>query len=281
MGKSNELIVIAGPTASGKTDMAMELAIKHKAEIFSADSRQLYNELNIGVAKPTLEELAGVKHHFINHISVTQHYDAGMYEEEVILALDLYFKSNEKAILVGGTGLYIQAVLDGLDAFPPIAQSIVDELDEELANEGLAQLNEELKIKDLLTYDAIDLHNSRRVLRALSVIRSTGQPFSYFKNGLPKKRNFSTNYNFINIERTILYDRINLRVNKMITEGLENEVKNLLDFKQYKALDSVGYKEFFKYFDGEYNYNEAVEKIKQHSRNYAKRQITWFKNFKH
>jgi tRNA dimethylallyltransferase len=280
MSKSNELIVIAGPTASGKTAKALDLAVKYGAEIFSADSRQLYKELNIGVAKPTTAELEIVKHHFINHISVSEHYDAGLYEEQVIEALNHYFKNNEKALLVGGTGLYIQAVIHGLDAFPPVDQAIIDDLNQAYLTNGLADLVEEIRIKDEITYKNIDLQNSRRVIRALSIIRASGQPFSKFKNGARKKRNFMVNYNYIDIDRQILYEKINLRVDNMVAAGLEDEVRNLISYKKYKALDSVGYKEFFNYFEGIYNYEEAIDKIKQHSRNYAKRQMTWFKAFK-
>jgi tRNA dimethylallyltransferase len=280
MDKSNELIVIAGPTASGKTAKSLELATKYNAEIFSADSRQLYNEMNIGVAKPSIEELANINHHFINHISVTEHYDAGLYELQVIAALDQYFLSHEKAILVGGTGLYIQAVLHGLDAFPDIDASIVNELEADFVQNGLDHLVNELESKDSLTYHQIDLQNSRRVIRALSVIRATGKPFSSFKSGSAKKRNFSVQYHYIDIDRNLLYNRINDRVDKMIEDGLEAEVRSLINMRQFKALDSVGYKEFFNYFDGKWSFDDAVDKIKQHSRNYAKRQMTWFRAFK-
>lgn len=280
MDKSNELIVIAGPTASGKTAKALDLATKYNAEIFSADSRQLYKEMSIGVAKPSIEELAIVKHHFINHISVTEHYDAGLYESQVIDALNQYFLSHDKAILVGGTGLYIQAVLHGLDAFPDIDASIINELEADFSQHGLSHLVKELESKDTITYHQIDLQNARRVLRALSVIRATGKPFSSFKSGKAKNRNFSVQYHYIDIDRQILYNRINARVDQMIEHGLEAEVRGLINMRQYKALDSVGYKEFFNYFDGEWSFDEAVDKIKQHSRNYAKRQMTWFRTFK-
>jgi tRNA dimethylallyltransferase len=280
MDKSNELIVIAGPTASGKTAKALELATKYNAEIFSADSRQLYKEMTIGVAKPSIEELTIAKHHFIDHVSVTEHYDAGLYETQVIDALDQYFLSHDVAILVGGTGLYIQAVLHGLDAFPGIDATITKELETEFAQHGLAHLVAELEAKDQITYQQIDLQNSRRVIRALSVIRATGQPFSSFKSGSAKKRNFSVQYHCIDLDRQLLYNRINDRVDQMIEDGLEAEVRGLLDMRHYKALDSVGYKEFFNYFDDQWSFDEAVDKIKQHSRNYAKRQMTWFRAFK-
>ncbi len=279
MNKSNKLIVIAGPTASGKTAKALKLAQKHDAEIFSADSRQLYLEMNIGVAKPSMAELDSAKHHFINHISVTQHYDVGIYEDEIIKSLDNYFINNETAILVGGTGLYIKAVTHGLDSFPDVNDKIVNELEKEFENNGLENLLEELKQKDTLSYNTLDLQNSRRVLRALGIIRQTGLPFSHFKSGERKERNFEIEYHYIDLERDILYERINKRVDIMLENGLEAEARSLLQLRKYKALETVGYQELFKYFDGEYNYNEAVEKIKQNSRNYAKRQVTWFKRF--
>jgi tRNA dimethylallyltransferase len=279
MNKSNELIVISGPTASGKTAKALEIASKYNAQIFSADSRQLYHELNIGVAKPSLEELNSIRHHFINHISISEHYDAGLYEEQIISKLNEYFIENSVAVLVGGTGFYIQAVTHGLDAFPDVDKSIVDELEAEFHINGLSDLVAELKTKDEATFHKIDLQNSRRVIRALSVIRATGLPFSNFKSGIRKERNFNINYQYLDIDRAILYKRIDDRVDQMIVDGLEEEVKKLLPLRHLKALASVGYQEFFNYFDGEISYEEAIEKIKQNSRNYAKRQVTWFRRF--
>lgn len=278
--KNRNLIVIAGPTASGKTSRAIEIAMKKNIEIFSADSRQIYKELNIGVAKPSPEELKLVKHHFIDHISIQQSYNAGKYEEEFNEYITEYFKSNEEAVLVGGTGFYIQAAIHGLDPFPEIPVEVIFTLNEEYVNHGLELLIEELKQKDVETYHSIDLNNSRRVLRALAVIRGSGKKFSEMKSGLRKEKKFNVEFHYIDIPRDQLYGRINHRVDLMMQQGLLEEVKGLLAFQHLKSLQTVGYQEFFPYFKGEFSLENAIEKIKQNSRNYAKRQVTWFRKFK-
>ena len=272
------LIVIGGPTASGKTRLAIDLAKHYNCEIFSADSRQLYKELDIGVAKPSKEELAEVKHHFISHISIDQSYSAAQYESDLLNVLEIYFKTNQTAILVGGTGLYIKAVLEGLDHFPEVSQTILAQLEESLTQDGLEPLVNELKSLDIITYDNIDLNNSRRVVRALSVCLSIGQAYSSFLSESKESRPFESIKLYLNPDRELLYQRINERVDQMVDRGLIEEVKSLLDKQHLKSLDTIGYREIFKYLNGEWTLVTAIDKLKQHSRNYAKRQLTWFKN---
>jgi tRNA dimethylallyltransferase len=279
LGKANKLIVIAGATASGKTKKAIELAQKLNCEIFSADSRQIYKELNIGVAKPSLEELNSIKHHFIDHISIYDHYDGGTFEFEVLSALESYFHHNDTAILVGGTGFYIRAVTHGLDAFPPINSTVTEELDRIFNEKGLDPLVELLREKDFTTYNEIDLANQRRVIRALAVTLSSGVPFSQFKSGLHKNRPFDIYYLYMDVDRVELYERINARVDKMIDNGLQEEVAGLRQAFHLKALDTVGYKEFIPFFAGEEKLQVVVDKIKQNTRNYAKRQMTFFRAY--
>lgn len=279
MDKSKELIVIAGPTASGKTKRAIEMAEQLQCDIFSADSRQIYKELNIGVAKPNAEELDRVKHHFINHISIHEEYNAGRYELEMDKALGDYFQLHDKAILVGGTGLYITAVLEGLDDFPAVDKAIKIDLETDWLNGKQEKMLEELKANDLETYLSIDKENSRRVIRALSVMRSSGKKFSAFKSSATKQHDYNITKIYIDLPREQLYERINQRVDNMMKEGLLEEVKSLLPYQHIQALQTVGYTELFHYFNGIYTLNEAVDKIKQHSRNYAKRQVTWFNKY--
>lgn len=279
MDKSKELIVIAGPTASGKTKRAIELAEQLQCDIFSADSRQIYKELNIGVAKPTPDELSKIKHHFINHISIHEEYNAGKYELEMDKALDAYFQVNDKAILVGGTGLYITAVLEGLDDFPAVDKNIRLGLETDWLNGKQENILEELKSKDLETYQSIDKENSRRVIRALSVINSSGKKFSSFKSAVKKQHDFKITKIYMDVPREELYEKVNQRVDEMMKEGLLEEVKSLLPFQHIQALQTVGYTELFNYYNGTFSLDEAVDKIKQHSRNYAKRQVTWFSKY--
>jgi tRNA dimethylallyltransferase len=272
-----KLIIIAGPTAIGKTKLAIDLASRYGIEIISADSRQLYRELEIGVAKPTLEELNKVKHHFINHISIHDHYDVGIYENEVIDFLTLHFKTNQSAILCGGTGLYIDAILYGLDSFPDINIEVKEKVVSMYELSGLEKLNEILKEKDIETFHRIDKQNPRRVMRALEVIFQSGKPYSSFTQKNTAKRDFDIIKIGLETDRSILYERINQRVDDMIILGLENEINKLYPHRHLKAMDTVGYREWYPYLEGEIKRSEVIEKIKQHSRNYAKRQMTWFK----
>lgn len=279
MDKNKKLIVIGGPTASGKTALAVKLALELVAEVFSADSRQIYRELNIGVARPTEEEMQGIPHHFINCVSIHEDYSVGRYEAELLAALDTYYQNHDTAILVGGTGLYLKAITHGIDSFPDIPEEINVQLQTEWETSGLGPLTEELLQKDPTTHATLDLQNPRRVLRALAVIRATGQPFSAFKSGENKERPFSIDYHILQPDRDQLYDRINRRVDHMMDLGLLEEARTLYPFRHLKALETVGYSELFDYFDGTCTLQEAVDKIKQHSRNYAKRQLTWFRRY--
>jgi tRNA dimethylallyltransferase len=279
LDKNKKLIVIGGPTASGKTDLAVCLAQKLNTAVFSADSRQIYHELNIGVARPTAEEMQGVDHHFIDHVSIKEDYSVGRFEAEVMKCLDHHFLEHDTAILVGGTGLYLRAITHGIDPFPDIPTTINEQLENELLERGLPGLVEELNTTDPVSYASLDLQNSRRVLRALAIIRTTGQPFSQFKTGSTQKRPFEMEYHYLEPERALLYKKIDSRVDLMMSRGLLAEAKNLASLRPLKALDTVGYRELFEYFDGLLSLDEAVDKIKQHSRNYAKRQMTWFRKY--
>ena len=276
--ENKTLIVIAGPTASGKTDLAIQISKEFNACIISADSRQIYRELNIGTAKPVQKILKETDHHFIDHISITTDYNAGTYEKEVIIFLENYFKAKNIAILCGGTGLYIDAVLNGLDSFPEINKETIAGIEVDLAEKGLAYLQNELKSCDPDYYNKVDLNNPHRLIRALSVCRETGVPFSHFLKKGNTEREFNVINLFLDIPRKQLYERINNRVDEMINAGLVEEAKHFYQFKDFKSLQTVGYRELFKYFDGLITWDEAVELIKRNTRRYAKRQLTWFNN---
>ncbi len=272
------LIVIAGPTASGKTSIAIELAKKLGAEIISADSRQVYKEMSIGTAKPTVKEMQGIPHHFIGNVSIKEKYDVGIYEREVLGFLEKYYQKNKYAILVGGTGLYINAVLYGLDKFPDVDEEVKLKLIEEYHEKGIEYLQNELKKVDLKYYSTVDKNNAHRMIRALSVYRQSGMPYSSFLDKIKPKREFEPIKILLDTPREILYQRINDRVDDMLKQGLEYEARDLYRFKHLKALQTVGYKELFKYFDGNLAREEAIDLLKQNTRRYAKRQMTWFRN---
>lgn len=272
------LVVIAGPTAVGKTKLGIELAKHYKSVVISADSRQFYKELTIGTAKPSTEELNEVKHYFINTKSITELFGAGHFEKEAIALLDELFKEHQIIFVVGGSGLYIDALLNGIDEFEEIPLDVREKLNEEFKEKNLEFLQTELKRLDPNYYETVDLSNSQRIIRALEVCRYSGKPYSSFLKQQPVERNFTAIKLFINTEREKLYHQINSRVDKMMKEGLLEEVKKLTPYKHLNALKTVGYKELFAYLDGSYDLNTTVTKIKQHTRNYAKRQITWFKN---
>lgn len=272
------LVVIAGPTAVGKTKLGIELAKHYNSVILSADSRQFYKELNIGTAKPSTEELEEVKHYFINNKTITELFGAGHFEKEAIPLLDQLFKEHQLVFLVGGSGLYIDALLYGVDEFEDVPIEVREKLNTELDEKGIEPLQIELKEKDPVYSAKVDLSNSQRVIRALEVCRHSGKPYSSFLKKNTVERNFTSIKLFINTDREKLYERINIRVDEMMKQGLLNEVKILTAFKNVNALKTVGYKELFDHLDGNCNLEEAITKIKQHTRNYAKRQITWFKN---
>ena len=277
--KDNILIVITGATAVGKTSVSIELAKKLHCDIISADSRQIYKEMNTGTAKPALEEMQGVPHHFIDHVSIFDNYDAGIYEKEVIDFLEHYYNNTSNtAILCGGTGMYIEAVTRGLDEFPDIPAEIKNKYTDIFNTKGLEHLQEELKNKDKEYYNKVDIYNPHRLIRALSVIDFTGKKFSHFLKGKSKKRNFITVFIRLDLPRDILYQRINTRVDDMVNAGLIDEARTLYPHRKLKALQTVGYKELFDFFDGKISETEAIELIKRNTRRYAKRQITWFGN---
>jgi tRNA dimethylallyltransferase len=272
------LVVIAGPTAVGKTALAIELAKYYRSVILSADSRQFYKELSIGTAKPVEEQLSAVKHYFINNKSITELYGAGHYEKDAIALLDKLFEDHDIVFLVGGSGLYINAVLYGVDEFEEVPSAVREELNKKLENEGIESLRALLKEKDPVYYSSVDLDNSQRIIRALEVCLHTGKPYSSFLGRGTRERNFVPIKIRVNTKREQLYSQINKRVEEMMEQGLLEEVKRVSEYREQNALRTVGYKELFDYLDNKMTLPEAVDKIKQHTRNYAKRQITWFKN---
>lgn len=271
------LIIITGPTAVGKSSMTLALAKSLNADILSADSRQVYRELNIGVAKPSIEELNQVNHHFINHTSIAEIYSAGQFEREAISRLENYYKSNNIMICAGGTGLYIDALRFGLDTFPKVDHIFKDKYEALLLTSGIEELQSKLKIADPKYYESVDIQNSARLIRALSVIESSGKPFSSFLNSGKAERSFEIIPIVLTRDRDQLYHRINRRVDQMMEQGLEKEVQDLYLYRNLPTLKTVGYQEFFPYIKGEISLTQAVDKIKQKTRNYAKRQTTWFK----
>jgi tRNA dimethylallyltransferase len=271
------LIVVGGATASGKTDFAIRLARHFGTEILSCDSRQFYREMSIGTAKPKPKELAGVPHHFMGHISIEQPYTVGEFESDALQLLDRLFQQYPVVILCGGSGLFIKAVCEGLDDFPEVPQTVLDQLQADYEQHGLESLQEELKASDPAYYQEVDLQNPRRLLRALSVIRASGNPFSAYRNQRPKARAFQPIYLQMTWPREKLYERINLRVDRMMSAGLLGEAEGLYPFRHLQALQTLGYQELFTYLSGLISLDEAVELIKRNSRRYAKRQLTWFR----
>jgi tRNA dimethylallyltransferase len=270
---NKRLIVIAGPTGVGKTRFAIQLAQHFKTEIISADSRQLFKELNIGVARPTKEELSTVKHHFIASHSIHEDYNAGKYEREVNECLEQLFVKHDVVVMCGGTGLYIKAATEGLDDLPAQDKELRNELNALFNNSGMEGL---LKRLDDLGIDkqGIEVDNPQRVIRAIEINKLK----SKMKSKSKTNRAYKCSYYFLNRDREKLYERINQRVDMMLEDGLLKEVKNLHPHKDLNSLKTVGYQELFDAFDGKWTQQEAIEKIKQHTRNYAKRQLTWFRN---
>ncbi len=272
------LIVIAGPTAIGKTKVAIELALFLKCPIISADSRQFYKEMSIGTAKPGVEELQNVPHYFINNISIHHSYSVGQYETEALESIDKLFLTNKFIILVGGSGLYINAIINGFDNFGEIPTAIRESLIHDYETKGITFLRRTLKMLDPKYYEEVDLNNPQRVIRALEVCMHTNQPFSSFRKNENKLRSFSNINILLNTQRDLLYQKINDRVDAMFAKGLLEEVQNLHGFKYLNALNTVGYKELFQFLDGEITLERAIQLIKQNTRRYAKRQLTWFRN---
>lgn len=274
------LVVIGGPTAVGKTELAIQLARHFNTVILSADSRQIYKELNIGVAKPTQDQLNLVPHYFVSHISIKENYSAYDYQKEVHQMLPKLFEKHNVVIMVGGTGFYIHAVLNGLNEIPPISEETRQRIAEIYAERGLEFLQQELREKDPEYYRKVDVQNPMRLLRALEVIYETQRPFSDFLNDrLIKKPDYFVPVKlWLNTNRELLYQRINNRVLSMVESGLEKEVQALLPYRHLKSLNTVGYKEWWHYFDSRVSLNSVIEQIQKNTRHYAKRQITWFKH---
>ena len=270
------LIIIAGPTAVGKTALSIELAKHYNCPIISADSRQFYKEMSIGTAKPSVKEMQGITHYFIDNISIHDTYNVGQYERDAIDCIESLFKEHDTLLLVGGSGLYINAVINGVDEFEEIPTEIREQLIKDFEEKGLSFLQEELKSKDEVYYNQVDLNNPQRMMRALEVCIHTKKTYSSFRKKEKKERSFNTINLLINTEREVLYQRVNKRVDKMMEQGLLEEVKNLYPNKHLNALNTVGYKELFEFTDGKITLEEAVNLIKQNSRRYAKRQLTWF-----
>jgi tRNA dimethylallyltransferase len=280
MNLRKTLIVVAGPTASGKTALAIALAKHFKTVIISADSRQFYKEISIGTAKPSIEEQDGVRHYYVDSHSIHDYFTVAEYEKEVIQLLDELFVENQFVILVGGSGLFVDAVCYGLDDFPS-DKNVKQTLNELLEKEGISFLLEELKEKDINYLNRIDSKNPFRVIRALEIMRLSNKTMTDLL--IEKKeiiRDFEIQKFIIDLPREILYDRINRRVDEMISYGFQNEVEKVYPFKELQTLNTVGYSEFFSYLDGEIDLNKAIDLMKQNSRRYAKRQLTWFRRDK-
>ncbi|KQS31427.1 tRNA (adenosine(37)-N6)-dimethylallyltransferase MiaA [Dyadobacter sp. Leaf189] len=273
-----KLIVIAGPTAVGKTALSVKLGLDLDTEIISADSRQFFRELNIGTAKPSTEELRQVVHHFINSHSIQQTYSAGDFERDVIKLLKAHFEHSDYMIMTGGSGFYIKAVLEGLDDLPAPAPGLREKLTDKLVAEGLDVLQKEIAAVDPGFAATSELSNPQRVIRALEVYYTTGTPISEYKLRNVKSRDFEPICIAVNRDRTELYNRIDKRIDIMLQDGLVDEVKSLVPYRSHQALQTVGYKEVFEFLDNKYDESEMIRLLKQNSRRYAKRQLTWFRH---
>ena len=271
------LIVITGPTAVGKTDLCMEIAGRFDIPIINADSRQLFRELRIGTASPTSEQLAKVRHYFVGTLNIGDYYSASMYEQDVMTLLGQLFKTSDYALLSGGSMMYIDAVCNGIDDIPTVDEKTRTLMKRRLAEEGLEKLVEELRRIDPEHYEVVDRHNPRRVVHALEICHMTGQTYTSFRKAEKKQRPFEIIKIGLNREREELYNRINRRVDSMMEQGLLKEAEEMLPYRQANALNTVGYKELFSYFDGIWELDEAVERIKGNTRRYARKQLTWFK----
>ncbi|MFP2997627.1 tRNA (adenosine(37)-N6)-dimethylallyltransferase MiaA [Spongiivirga sp. MCCC 1A20706] len=274
---SNYLITIIGPTAIGKTTLSIKLASYFKTEIISADSRQFYKEMSIGTAVPSKEELAAAPHHFIQHKSIFENYSVGNFEKDALKKLEELFEKNDVVIMVGGSGLYVDAVVKGLDEFPKIDATIRLQLNQTLEKEGISALQDKLKELDPDYASKVDLENPHRLIRALEICIGSGIPYSSFLDNPKKKRPFKTIKVGLTADREIVYDRINQRVDIMIGEGLIEEAETLHKHKELNALQTVGYKELFNFFEGKWDKDFAISEIKKNTRRFAKRQFTWFK----
>lgn len=277
MEKVHEVIVIVGPTAIGKTKLAIDLAQYWTCNIISADSRQFYKEMSLGTAVPDNRELSAAPHFLIQHKSIFDDYTVGDFEREALSLIEKFSKNHKRTVVVGGSGLYINALLYGLDDFPEVPKAIREELNQELVHYGIGALQEELKRVDPKYYAQVDLMNPQRVIRALEIYRSSGIPFSDLRKSSTKQRPFRFTLVGITAHREEIYERINKRVDQMINLGLTQEVESLIPHKNLNALQTVGYKELFDYFENKLSLAQAVDLIKQNTRRFSKRQMTWFK----
>ena len=274
---SKTCIIVSGPTAVGKTGYAIDLAIKYNTQIISADSRQCYKELDIGVAKPSPAQLEKVKHYFINSHSIHEEVNAKVFEEYALRSVHEIFQNNDTAIMVGGTGLYIKAFAEGFDEFPKVDENIRKEINEEYKLKGFSWLQSQVKEKDPLFFEKGEIENPQRIIRALEVKLSTGKSILDLYSGKKAKRDFEIKHVLLELPREQLYNNINHRVDEMMNAGLLQEVESLFEFKKLNALQTVGYKELFNYLEGNISLEKAVDDIKKNTRHYAKRQMTWFR----
>ncbi|MFZ1807842.1 MAG: tRNA (adenosine(37)-N6)-dimethylallyltransferase MiaA [Cyclobacteriaceae bacterium] len=273
----NRLIVVVGPTAVGKTRMAIQLAKIFHSEIISADSRQLYKEMTVGTAKPSALELEEVKHHFIDQIPIEKSYDAGQYGRDALKLVNNIFETKQTLILCGGSGLYVKAILEGFDEMPDIPDNLRQEIIEEYNEKGLAWLQQQVRVNDPEYFNEVDQKNPQRLMRAIEVIRHSGLPASSFRKKERRELPFEVVKIGLELDREVLYSRIDQRVDNMFEAGLLDEARKLYPRKSLNALQTVGYQELFGYFDGDYDLEEAVRLLKRNTRRYAKRQMTWFK----
>jgi tRNA dimethylallyltransferase len=274
--QNKTLIQICGPTGIGKTSLAIKLANFFKSEIISSDSRQFYHEMKIGTAMPTKQELAEVKHHFIGNRSIHNYYNVSMFEMDSLELLNRLFLEYDMVFMVGGSGLYMDAISHGIDDLPKVDLELRNSLEKKLADEGIESLRFELKHLDIEYYNSVDLKNHKRIIRALEVCMSSGKTYTSFRKKKSKKREFNIAKIALNCDRKILYERIDKRVDLMISKGLLDEARNLYKYRKLNALNTVGYKELFEYFDENISLEKAIELIKRNSRRYAKRQLSWF-----
>jgi tRNA dimethylallyltransferase len=275
--KKKNLIAIIGATAIGKTDLSIKLAKHFNTEIISSDSRQFYKEMKIGTAVPSKSELQLVPHYFIQDRSIFDDYNVGAFEQDAIKLLDQRFQEKDVMIMVGGSGLYVDAVTDGLDDFPKVDSAIREQLKLDLKESGIEPLQKKLEEIDPVSYKRIDVHNKQRLIRALEISIGAEHPFSHYHTDHKKKRNFSNIKIGLQADREIIYARINQRVDQMVASGLVEEARSLYAYKNLNALQTVGYKELFTYFDGDLTLTEAISEIKKNTRRFAKRQGTWFR----
>lgn len=277
MHQTNTIVVIVGPTAVGKTAFAIEVAKHFETQIVSADSRQCFKELNIGVAKPSIHELNEVKHYFINSHSINEEVNAGTFEQYALTACNTIFSKNNIAVMVGGTGLYIKAFCEGMDDMPKVDEAIRKNISQNYEAHGLSWLQNELKEKDAPFWESAEQQNPQRLMRALEILYATGKSITTYRQNIKVERPFDIVKIGLELPREVLINRINDRVDVMIQDGLVEEVQALIEYRNMNALQTVGYKELFDYFDGKCSLAQAINQIKINTRQYAKRQMTWFK----